>query len=276
MVKEKSLFERLDDISADNAEILKAISGMNYKIEAANAHISKLEKQLQDSNHKPKEILPTKQDQISEPPIKTFARRAKKSWRWFGNQQEFSRCKIAAVLVSLSMLLFGIVSTIVTGVSCSMYSPFSGIENIWLVFALIYFVFACKTPIKYEVNSFAINTPLAIERDDTGMVFPNSGEKKVFKVFRWITFVAIVINIVWIWMHKSNISWLATLLEVLFAGSIIVALFVNLNLYAQYCIGWLEGENLVTGQKVTLVKMPGQKGFALEKDVREKVPQLFE
>ena len=276
MLKEKSLFERLDDISASQTDLLNAIAGVGNKVDDTDARITSLEKQIQNLQSKPAPSLVKHQVRPSEPPMKTFARQAKKSWRWLGNSREFGKAKTAGILTSLLMIILGIVSTIITGISCNMYSPFSGVENIWIVFAIIYFVFACKSPINYEVNAFASGTPLRGERDDTGMVFPNGGEKKVFRIFRWITLVTIAFNIVWIWMHQSNISWLATLVEVLFAASIIVAFFVNINLYAQYCICWLEGKNLVTGQKVTLIKMPGFKSFALEKDVREKIPQLFE
>ena len=276
MLKEKSLFERLDDISASQNDLLNAIAGVGNKVDDADARIASLEKQIQSLQSKPTPLPVNQQVRSSEPPMKTFARQAKKSLRWLGNPREFNRAKIAAILTSLSMIILDIVSTIITGISCNMFSPFSGVENIWIVFAIIYFVFACKSSIKYEVNLFASGTPLRGERDDTGMVFPKSGEKKVFRIFRWITLIMMAFNIVWIWIHQSNISWLATLVEVLFAASIIVAFFVNINLYAQYCICWLEGNNLVTGQKVTLVKMPGFKSFALEKDVREKIPQLFE
>lgn len=276
MAKEKSLFERLDDISANQADILNAIAGVDNKVGDTNARIVNLEKQI--SHLKSKSVQPQvgKQIRPSEAPMKSFARKAKKSWRWFGNSNEFNKAKTSAILASSSMIVFGVASSITTGISCSMYSPFSGIENIWLVFAVIYFIFACKSPIRYEVNAFASWTPLSGKRDDIGMVFPNRGEKRIFNIFRWITLTMIASNVIWIWMHQNNISWLATLIEVMLAASIILAFFVNMDFYAQYCICYLEGNNLVTGQKVTLIKMPGFKNFALEKDVREKIPQLFE
>lgn len=269
MQKEKSLFDRCDDISASQEEILEAIKGLDNKI-------TNLEKQIRNPQSGPTSSSVNKQVRPSEPPMKTFARAARKSWRWLGDWHEFKKAKIASVLISFLMVLFGVISTIVTGISCNMYSPFSSVENIWLIFATIYLFFACKAPILYEVNAFANNTPLRSVRDDTGMVFPDGGEKKIFKIFRWITLVMIVFNIVWIWMHRSDISWLATVVEILFAASIVVAFFFNLSFYSQYSICWLNGNNLVTGQKVTLIKMPGFKNFALEKDVREKIPQLFE
>lgn len=278
MPKDKSLFERLDDISATQEEILSAISGVGEKTSKSDARYLELEQRLSRLENQSKVPAPTitRSAQPSEPPVKTFARKAKKSWRWFGNRRQFIGSKALAIIFSFLMLALGITSTVITGISCGMYSPFSSIENIWLIFALIYLIFACKAPILYEVNAFASGTPLRGERDDVGMVFPNGGEKKVFKIFRWITIIIIPFNIIWIWINKSDISWLATLFEILFALSIIAAFFINIALYAQYCICWLEGHNLVTGQKVTLLKMPGAKNFSLEKEVREKIPQLFE
>lgn len=272
MAQDKSLFERLDNISSNQSDILNAISGVDEKVSSTDARLANIEKRLNNlqSNNISRQTYP------SEPPVKTFARNAKKSWRWFGNKKEFKRAKTIVVLFSLAVLIMCIVSTIITSISIGGYSPFTSIENIWLIFAIIYFVFACKAPINYEVNAFASNTPYRFERDDIGMVFPVGGEKRVFKIFRVIVLVFIVFNIIWIWMHQSNISWLATIVEVLFALLIIAASFINLLLYPHYCICWLEGKNLSTGQKVILLKMPGAKNFLVEKEAREFAPELFE
>lgn len=273
MQKDKSVFERLDDISASQDVLLNEIEGVGNKVED---HFKDLDKKITNLQINLSSLQANKQTSKNEPPMKTFARQAKKSWRWFGNNHEFYKAKNAAILASFLMLILGLVSTIITGISTGMYSPFSGIENIWLVFSIIYLVYACKAPIKCEVNAFARSTPLKGERDDTGMVFPCYGEKRVFRIFRLITLLSISGNFVWIWTNRSNISWLATIVEVLFFASIVVANFVNLNLYLQYSICWLEGNGLMTGKKVTLIKMEHSKSFVLEKDFRETFPQLFE
>lgn len=277
MSSTKSLFERFDDISASTAEILNEIGAVNQKADDASARLASLEKEFQSFKQGQRTTQTVRQSVPRENPIKTFARTAKKSWRWFGNRKEFKRTKCWSIFTDLLVLILGFISTIITGISCGMYSPFSSIENIWLVFGIIYLAFAFKSRIVLDVDSFAAGNPYRVARDnDTGMVFPNGGEKRVFKVFRWITFVTVIVNIIWIWMHKSDLSALATIFEILFFLSIIASFIVNLLLHAQYSIGCLEGKNFTTGEKVTLLKMPGFKNFALEKDVREKFPQLFE
>ena len=275
MAQEKSLFERLDDISASQEDLLNAISGVDNKVDNTDARIANLERQIQNLKNQTNSTS-INNNKPSEPPMKTFARHAYKSWRWFGSRKEFSKAKNLAILMTILMLVFGIASTVVTAISCNGYSPISSVENIWLIFSIIYLVFACVAPIKYEVNAFASKTPVNVEQDDTGMYFPEGGEKIFFRIFRWVTLLGVIGNIGWIWTHTSSISWLATVIEVLFAISIFASFFFNSYLYAQYCICWLEGNNLVTGQEVTIVKVPGAKNFALEKDLREKLPQLFE
>lgn len=272
MAKEKSVFERLDDISANQSEILNAISGVDDQYNDINARMANIEQQLQRTQVS----LTNNRFQSSEPPMKTFARKARKSWGWFGNEKEFSRSKKLAMTSSLFVILFCIISTVITALSYGMYSPFSLIENIWGIFALIYLIYAGNSPKKIEVNALTSGTPLRYQRDDVGMVFPIGGEKKIFKAFRIITLIFIAFNIIWVWMFMSDISWLATIFEALFAISIIVAFFLNAYFFAQYSICWLEGNNLVTGQPVSLIKMPGFKEFVLEKDLREKIPWLFE
>ena len=277
-MKEKSLFERLDDISSTQEDILDAINGVNDNLSDSERRISRLEQEIKQIKAQPiqqRQVAINKQIQPNEPPLKTFARQARKSWRWLGDKKEFAKAKNVAILLSVIALVFGLISSIVTTISCGMYSPFTGLENVWIVFLIIYIVFASKSRLKYDANLFGSATTFRCQRDEVGLVVPIGGEKVVFRVFRWITLISIVFNIVWIWMHQSDYSIAATIVEILFAVFIVISFFANVNLYAQYCIIWLDGRNLTTGEPVSLIRMPHAKNFITEKDAREKIPFLF-
>ena len=67
----------------------------------------------------------------------------------------------------------------------------------------------------------------------------------------------------------------ATIMELLFLGAIIFAFFMNMNLFAQYSIIWVEGHNLTTKEKVVLVLPPGAKGLMPEEEFKKKMPFFY-
>lgn len=275
MPKDKSLFERLDEIHSSQEDILNAISGVNGRVDNSDEKIASLERQIQ-SLRSQQACRPITRTQPQEPPMKTFARRAHKSWRWFGSQKEFANRKTLAIVFEIVTLLLAIVSTIITGASCGAYSPFSSLENIWIIMTIILLVYDSNATWKYDVDTYSRNDPFRGEKDDINMYFPQGGEKRVFTTFRIITIIFIVFNIIWIWMYQSNLSALATVFEILFGLSLIPQFIGNLFLFADYCICVLDGKNINTGEDVTLIRMPGSKTFDLEKGVKKIIPQLFE
>ena len=257
MAEERCLFDRLDSLEAQNVEIKVLL------------------KQLIQTQQEKVVQQPQQQQQPKENLFKQFIRRARKSWMWFGNKAEFKRWKFLAVFSLILLLLFGLASTITTAMSCGFYSPISIFENVWLIIGIIYLVYASKTQHKYEVNELAANSPNKKIKDDTGMIFL-SKEKVVFRVFRWIAFVAVVANIIYIWTKPSSFNILATIFEVLFLLSMIFVFFMNLNLYAQYSIIYVEGYDPSTKVKKVFVLPPGAKKLITEEEFKRKVPFLFQ
>lgn len=269
MEKETNLFSKLDAISSKQDEILGAIGSVQQNVSNSEERIDQLEKQIKNLETKPV-AKPTVQKQNS---LKIFAKRARKSWRWFGNPQEFKKSKLLALLFVCLNIVFGIVAVIVTTKSCNLFTTFTAFEIVNWVVAIYVSIMLLKAPIKYEVNSFANGSIFSCKFDDTGMAFP--GKEKVYiKVVRWIGVIAAIANIAYIWINKSNLSVFATIIEVLFIASIILNWFFSISFYAQYTICWLEGRNLNTNEPVTIVR-DNISGFMLEKEFRERFPFLL-
>lgn len=277
MNEEKSLFGMLDDISANKVVFLKEITGVKNQVDDSTSRINELEKELQDlktqSSNNPAK---SKEANLKENEIiRTFLKQSKKSWRWFGNSSEFNKHKKLAFISMLIMLIIGVASTITTSVCFKINSTFTFFENIWMIFGIIYLVYISKTKLIYEVNELSTNSSFKYETDKLGMKFQRK-EKLVFRIFRWIAIISIICNVIAIWagLGKGN-QILATILELLYLASIVFAFFINLNLYAQYSIIWLEGYKIGSNEKAILVLPTGAKHFILEEEFKKKMPFFY-
>ena len=76
-------------------------------------------------------------------------------------------------------------------------------------------------------------------------------------------------------MKVSNISLLATILEILFLGAIIFSSIMNLNLFSGYSLIYLEGKNVPGTEDIVLVWDPVVKEFFTEEEYKKRVPFLF-
>lgn len=280
MAEDKSLFKRLDDIAAGQAEILSEVVGVKTQVGSTDNRIAELEAEVRRLKNQPQQntqaVQPQPPRELSEREIlHQFLKPAKKSWRWFGNKAEFNKWRKLAIISLVLLLSLGVISTIVSSICFQIYSTFTLFENIWLIFGIFYLVYAVRTQQTYEVNSLAANSSYKYRRDDLGMMFPGK-EKFVFRLFRWLAVIAVICNVVCIWTMGHDLKALATILEVLFLGAILFAFFMNLNLYAQYSIIYVEGHNLTTKERVVLVLPPGAKDLMLEEDFKKKMPFFYE
>lgn len=280
MSDERNLFGMLDDISANQAEILNEITGVKTQVSDSDDRITELEKEIQNLKRQsvqPKTVAPnaTQPKPTQNDILQTFLKQSKKSWRWFGNRSEFSKWKTLAIISLLILLIVGLATSIISTICFKMYSTFTFFENVWMVFGFIYLIYACKAQLTYEVNALASNSSYKYETDKLGMKFPRK-EKIIFRIFKWLAIISAPCNIICIWdsLGKSN-QILATVMEIAFLGAIIFAFFMNLNLYAQYSIIWVEGHNLTTKEKVVLVLPPGAKQLMPEEEFKKKMPFFY-
>lgn len=281
MSDERNLFGMLDDISANQAELLNEITGVKTQVSDSDDRITELEKEIQNlkrQSAQPKTVAPnaTQPKPTQNDILQTFLKQSKKSWRWFGTKSEFSKWKTLAIISLLILLIVGLATSIISTICFKMYSTFTFFENVWMVFGIIYLVYACKAQLIYEVNALASNSSYKYETDKLGMKFPRK-EKIIFRIFKWLAIISAPCNIICIWagLGKSN-QILATVMEIAFLGAIIFAFFMNLNLYAQYSIIWVEGHNLTTKEKVVLVLPPGAKQLMPEEEFKKKMPFFYE
>ena len=281
MSEEKSLFERMDDISVKQAEILDQVIGIRKQTENADAHILALEQEIQRLKVQPQSVVsqPKPQNQVRQQSDKEilhqFLKQSKKSWRWFGNKKEFKKSKNLAVLSIVFLFIIGLITTIVSSICFELYSTFTLFENIWLIFGIVYLCYIIKAQLKYEVKTMASSSSYKYEEDDVGMLFPRK-EKVVFRVFKWFALISTILNIICIWTVGKKVKGVATLMEVLFLITIILAWVAISFFHAQYSIVYVDGFALTTKEKVTLVFDPVLKQLVPEEEYKNKMQPLYE
>ena len=276
--------ERSKELDKVSQKVDEYVSSTNAKLDEHSSKIAALEawslefgrRQLTpQANPQPLNQQKQQNAQMSEKEVMHwFFRNSKKSWRWMGNQKEFSKARSLSIFAQILLLVLGLVSSVITSISAKLYTTFTFFENIWLIFGILLLAYAVKSRLRYDSHSLAKNTNYKYKQDQFGLWNPGK-EKIIFRVFKWIGLISVVCNIIFIWVKASNISWLATIFEVLFLGAIVLSFFMNVSLFAQYSIVYLEGKNMQGTEEITLVWDPLIKQFLTEEEYKAKVPFLF-
>lgn len=281
MPKEKCLFERLDDISADQSAILSTVTDVKKETHENSSEIAALreeiEKLKQERSVPQAQTREVKNQQTSQNLFMAFLKQSKKSWRWFGTLKEFKNRKALSIILLVVFLLVGLSASVISTLCFKMYSTFTFFENALMIIGIIFIVYSAKTKYIHEVNDLTKSTPYKYETDNIGMKFPRK-ERLVFRVFKWIAVISTACNVIFIWAGMGkDYKVVATILELVLLVVIIFAFFITPSLlFSNYSIIWIEGYNLTTKQKVTLVLPPGAKELITEEEFKKMMPFFYE
>lgn len=258
--KPQNVFDRLDSIETSQAVT-----------QAQNEQIIDLLNKLSDQRpikqnvevkphgreqHVKQNVEVKPQAQVSNQDLlRNFIRRSKKEYVWFGTINEFNKSKTIVNILCVALIIVGILSTILTSVAFNLYTTYTFFENIWLIFACIMFshsVYAKKRMLDFELREHS-NTVFL--KDDYGIWRDTNKEKKRFKWFRRISYIAVVCNIICIWSQfKGVIAITVTIFELAFAGITICMSFAYINLFCMYDnFILLTGRNASNTETVTLI-----------------------
>ena len=251
---DRCLFDRLDDLEAQVAKLSSRSKEQDNFNQSQHAQQSELSKREQ---------------------VKLFLIKAKKSLLWLGNKKEFSAAKAVAIISFITTLVLGIASGITSALSLPKYGALATFTLAWIICTIVIFSNTVNTKRNYEVNELSNGSPFRYQTDEVGMKYVD-GEKVVYKAFRVLAIIMIVLYTAMEWIEKNNLSGIVTILEILFLGSIIFQYIAVTNLFSQYSIVWVEGHNLFTKEKLVLVLPPFAKQMISEEEFREKMPQIFE
>ena len=222
---ERSVNERLDSIetsqsltNAQNEEIIGLLNKINEKITPK-----------QEMNVAPK------QQENEKQLLQKFAQSSKKEHVWFGPIDEFNKSKTIVRIICICLIVVAIISTILTSLAIRFYTTFTLFENIWLIFICIIFaysIYAKKRMIDVDLKDHSC---YAFIQDEDGTWRDTNKEKKRFKVFRIISYISVVGNIIVVWVYtRGIIAILATIFELAFAGLSVGLYFAYVNLFCMY------------------------------------------
>lgn len=244
--KPNNVFDKLDTLIAQNEEILDLLknqkSNQNARVQS-NVSANVLPKDSVKNTPDDKQI------------IGTFIKNSRKEHVWFGPIGDFNKSKLIVYVLAAALIIVGVISTILTSIAFKIYSTFSLFENIWLVFAILMFshsIMAKKRMLDTDLMAHSTNI---FNKNADGTWYDTNEEKKRYKWFRRISYIAVVANIIVIWTQsQGGIAVAATLFEVLFLGLTIGLYFAYNNLFCMYGnFIFFTGRNLSNTETVTLV-----------------------
>lgn len=274
--------ERSKELDNVSEKVDSFVSSTNTKFNEYDTRISSLEAYASEFN---KRIVSSKQvsqqnaksltNQITDrAKINWFFKNCKKSWRWFGNQQDFDKSKKKAYISYFILFALGIISSLITSFSASLYTTFTLFENIWLFFNIVLLIYASKAKLKYQSVDLANNTNYKYTIDEYGLWNPGP-EKKHYKVLRWLSIISVIGNIIYVWCTTSKMPWLATIFEALFLASIIFSYFMNRDLFEGYTFVYLEGPNYSHTEDIKLIWDNVSNRLDTEEEYKKHVTFLF-
>lgn len=243
--KPQNVFERLDSIEASQSAT-----------QAQNQQILDLLNKLSNQQQVHQNVQIGSQPQASNQDIiRNFVKSSKKEHIWFGPISEFNKSKLIVNVLCVALIIVGVLSTIFTSIAFKMYSTFSLFENIWLIFACILFSYSVNAKKRMLDTDLRDHSDTVFIQDADGTWRNTNKEKKRFRWFRRISYIAVVCNIIVIWIQsKGAIAIIATLFELAFAGITIGLFFAYANLFCMYGnLILFTGRNALNTETVTLI-----------------------
>lgn len=264
--KPQNVFDRLDSIEASqsatqvqNKQILDLLNKLSSQSVKQNVEVSP---QPQVSN----QVL-----------LREFVKKSKKEHVWFGSINEFNKSKMIVNVLCIALIIVGVLSTIFTSIAFKMYSTFSWFENIWLIFACVLFSYSVNAKKRMSDTDLKDHSNSVFIQDADGTWRDTNKEKKRFRWFRRISYIAVVCNIIAIWdQSQGAIAITATLFELAFAGITIGIFFAHINLFCMYGSFILfTGRNASNTKTVTLVFDVMAKKLAPYEEYKEEMKEYL-
>lgn len=205
----------------DRINIIQKIISLNSKnledkFDSLNQKLDDLNKKI-DENKSVRYVDVRQKQDAERNALKMFLLDSTAYYLWIGPKSDFDHDKQKAILFSFITIILGIASTIITSLAFNLYSTFSVFENIYAIIIMIYMfkVMFCKKQMRdtnlsvYSVNSY--------ELTKEGFYVSTMNDKKHLKVFRILSLISVVANIISLPICSTNgLMIIAIIFELLF------------------------------------------------------------
>ena len=226
--KSQNVFDSLEAIS-------QQVENLSIKIDALAPYINKekTKDKHEEDYDQAKKVHQTKE--TDRELFSKFIRLSKKEYIWFGSKNDFIKSKIIYLTFFVLFFIVGIISTILTSMVFKMYSTFTLFENIWLI---IIFAFSMKViglSKRLTDIDLANRSSTIYRKDSDGILRDTFKVKKRFKIFRIISIISVIGNVVVIFSEStSTLAINAAIFEFLFGIITIILFFIENNLFCMY------------------------------------------
>ena len=189
--------------------------------------------------------------------VKSFIAKAKKEYIWLGSNQDFKKEQLIAVVLMISYMVFGLITTILTSAAIKFYSTFTLLENIWMCMMVPMLISTIKAKRLHECEKLS------------------SALKKSYKVFFILSCVSAVANfIVVLSVGQKPISITAAIFEVITAVIGGFASYRDFDFYCGYNSLRFSGKSDFTGEQVAFIYEPFMNKMYTEEEYNKVFPNI--
>ena len=207
-------------MESDNRSLFERLDLQDQKLDSILGILSEQQSPISKQN------IDVKQQESGKQALASFIKKSKKEYLWVGTTIDFNKSKNLIIILSVIFLVVSLISTILTSIAFKMYSTFSLFENIWSImscFILGYSIHSKKRMTDIDMMEHSIYKYI---QDANGTWRSTNKEKKKYKVFRIISYICVVANIILIWISSSGaLAVFATLFEMAYTGLTIGVFF---------------------------------------------------
>lgn len=264
--KPQNVFDRLDSIEASQS----ATQDQNEQIIDLLNKLSNQQPVKQNVDVRPQPL-------VSDLELRNFLRTSKKEHVWLGKINEFNKSKAIVNVLCVALIIVGVLSTIFTSIALETYSIYTLFENIWFIFACIMFSHSVHAKKRMLDSDLRDHSNTVFVQDADGTWRDTNKEKKRFRWFRRISYIAVICNII-VLLDESQgaIAITATIFELAFAGITLGLSFAYVNLFCMYgALILFTGRNASNTKTVTLIfDVMGQKLVPYE-EYKEKIKEYI-
>ena len=216
-------------MESDNRSLFERLDLQDQKLDSILNILLKQQSSISKQN------IDVKQQESGKQALASFIKKSKKEYLWVGTTTDFNKSKNLIIILSVIFLVVSLISTILTSIAFKMYSTFSLFENIWSImscFILGYSIHSKKRMTDIDMMKHSIYKYI---QDANGTWRSTNKEKKKYKVFRIISYICVVANIILIWISSSGaLAVFATLFEIAYVALTIGLFFAEANLSSMY------------------------------------------
>ena len=230
------LFKSICDISKTQAEI-------KIKIDDIEERFSEFQKETENSkraiasNH-------TSSPKFVEN-VAQFSARAEQTYIWGYTNEGYKRSKMIGMVILVLNMILQVVVTIVSTKVLGIYSTYTFLENLWLIFQITMLKQMIKARRKYSSIYLAYDTPFKETKNQFGVLSFEEPKKK-YIAFMIICCIGCVLNILWFWIEDIQLVYaiIATILELAMVATTIASYWRVAGFFSEYYCAELTGYSL--------------------------------